>query len=326
MERFIFILFPFIWLTACTRAFATAPLLPPTPLTPTSQRSDSPTQSPTPNLPTPAPTETPTTTPIPSDTPYPAETPTPGVPTLITLLFTGQMKNPCDLATPALFSELAEYLQPADFVIGALTTSPSECPADLAETLMEAGFDGVSLCTGETCTALGEALNQTGVRVMNGVQPVVVEVQGVRFGFVTLGGDKLTEENLRAGIAFAREAADVVVVLPAWGADSDPFPDPDQLALAQGAVSAGADLIVGENAQIQAFGETAGMPVFYGLGTLFEMEGAEGLMVRVYFRGAEYLGYEIFPTFAENGAVHLADEAETTKILDDLQAVNERLP
>lgn len=163
--------------------------------------------------------------------------------------------------------------------------------------------------------------------MQEGIKPTMVEVRGVRFGYIALGGAALTEENLRAAIASAQEMADVVIALPAWGSDTDPFPDPTQLTLAQVAVDAGADLIVGSHSQIQAFGEVEGVPVFYGLGNFNGPEAAEGLMVRVYFRGTEFLGFELFPTLSEGaGTVRLADEEETAAILEALEKANEGLP
>jgi poly-gamma-glutamate capsule biosynthesis protein CapA/YwtB (metallophosphatase superfamily) len=210
------------------------------------------------------------------------------------------------------------------------------CPTD-AGVLAEAGFDAMRLradCTTEACdpkmlSEVEAAFQQNGmipIRMANEGEPGVIEVQGVRFGFVAVEGEEMDEDNLRAGIANARGVAEVVIVLPAWGAGTDPFPDPDQLALAQVAADAGADLIIGSHTQIQAFGEVEGVPVFFGLGNFTGAEAERGLMVRVYFRGGEYLGFELFPTFTDAEGVHLTGPEETAEILEGLEEINPGLP
>ncbi|NUM47701.1 MAG: CapA family protein [Anaerolineales bacterium] len=326
----------FLLLTACTRSSSTAPLSPPLLVTPIA----SPTAMPL-NTETPVPTETPTR--LPSETPSPTAVPTetPGAPPLLNFLFTGPIyPAPCNLGQ-TLFTDVLDYLQPANLTLGGLMGSPTECPDDFARVLIGAGFDILGLntepCGEENCQPdfeLQRALRENGILLVEGggnaegaAQPLMVEVQGVRVGFVGWENGALNEDALRAGIAAAREQAEVVIVLPAWGTGTDPFPDPDQLALAQVAADAGADLIVGNHPQIQAFGEVEGVPVFFGLGNFYGDEGAAGMMVRVYFRGTEFLGYELFPTLTETeGKIRLMNEAETTALFETLQQLNEQLP
>ncbi len=179
------------------------------------------------------------------------------------------------------------------------------------------------------------------------MQPVVIEIKGVRFGIISLGqleelafaGENspgiaiLNEENLRAAIAHAREISDVVIAMPHWGPEYSHHPNPSQLALARVAVDAGADLVIGNHTHyIQAFGEVNGIPFFYGLGNFVmdqtqERERQQSLIVRVYFQGTEYLGYELFPVFStRDGTLSLADPEETEAILLKLEEINRRLP
>ncbi len=117
----------------------------------------------------------------------------------------------------------------------------------------EAGFDVMSVatnhiknCAGASC---GNNYNQAffdtldnlrandilpvgaGMDLEDAMQPVVVDVHGIRFGFVSLGmvepmafaGQdspgiaELNDENLRAAIEAARQVSDVVIAMPHWG-------------------------------------------------------------------------------------------------------------
>jgi hypothetical protein len=90
------------------------------------------------------------------------------------------------------------------------------------------------------------------------MKPVVIEKNGVRFGFVSLGQLEpnvfatddtpgiavLDEENLRAAIDAAKQVSDVVIVLPHWGPEDVPNPNWSQRDLARIAIDAGADCII----------------------------------------------------------------------------------
>jgi poly-gamma-glutamate capsule biosynthesis protein CapA/YwtB (metallophosphatase superfamily) len=235
-----------------------------------------------------------------------------------------------------------------------------------ADAMALAGFDVMSVATNhiKNCgvTSCGDqAFYETldnlrrvgilpvgaGINDTEAMQPVVVTLHGVRFGIVSLGqieqnafaGENspgiavLDEANLRTAIAAAREVSNVVIVMPHWGPEYTHTPNPSQLALAQVAVDAGADLVVGNHTHyIQAFGTVEGVPVFYGLGNFVfdqtqERERQQSLILRVYFQGTEYLGFEIFPTISDkDGTLHLADQEETAEILENLQEINEELP
>ena len=280
-----------------------------------------------------------------------------------------------------LYESVSDFLKQADLTLSTLNASLSDVAPktgcvetsiltgspESADAMARAGFDVMSVasnhikdCSKTNCgdQAFIETLaNLRRVEILpvgagnnqgEAMQPLIVEVNDLRFGIVSLsqmeqdafagknspGIGVLNEENLRAAIAIAREMADVVIVMPYWGLEEyTHMPDPSQLELAQVAVDAGADLIVGNHTQyIQAFGEVNGVPVFYGLGNFVfddtqERKRQQSLILRVYFQGAKYLGFEIFPTITEkDGRVHLADEQETAKILDNLQEINEALP
>jgi poly-gamma-glutamate synthesis protein (capsule biosynthesis protein) len=178
------------------------------------------------------------------------------------------------------------------------------------------------------------------------LQPVVVEVQGVHFGFVSLGmieprafaGEdspgiaELTDDNLRAAIAVAREVSDVVIVMPHWGPEDTSEPNSYQLHFAQVAVEAGADVVVGNHTHVvQAIQQLNGIDVFYGLGNFvfdqnWDLAHQQGVILQLHFNGSIYAGYELIPTHVDgNGMVHIADAEEAEQVLRRIQAASDQL-
>jgi poly-gamma-glutamate capsule biosynthesis protein CapA/YwtB (metallophosphatase superfamily) len=279
-----------------------------------------------------------------------------------------------------IYAGVLDYLQAADLTIGTLNATLSDVAPrtgcvetfilvgspNNADAMAQAGFDVMSVATNhiKNCglTSCGDqAFLETmdnlrrvgilpvgaGMNHAEAMLPVVVDVKGVRFGFVSLGqiepnafaGEDspgiaiLNEDNLREAIRTAQTLSDVVIVIPHWGPEYSHNPNPSQQSLAQVAVDAGADLVVGNHTHyFQAFGDVSGVPVFYGLGNFVfdqtqERERQQSLILRVYFHGTEYIGFEIFPTITEkDGTLNLADPEETSEILLKLQGINEGLP
>jgi poly-gamma-glutamate synthesis protein (capsule biosynthesis protein) len=179
------------------------------------------------------------------------------------------------------------------------------------------------------------------------LQPVVVTVNGVRYGFVSLGDSKLsetvfaaeghpgiarlTEENIQAALAAARHIADVVIALPHWGSEDNRIPNWIQRQQAQMLVSAGADLVVGNHTHVvQAIQELDGVPVFYGLGNfVFDQDlrdHRQGVILLVRFLGTQYLGYELIPTHVDrDGRVHIADPEEAAEILERIEQISQAI-
>jgi len=172
------------------------------------------------------------------------------------------------------------------------------------------------------------------------LEPVVVTLQGVRFAFVSLGLVEpltfaaqstpgiavLNEENLRSAIAAARQAAEVVVVMPHMGPEDTPYPQEYQQEFARLAVEAGADLVVGNHTHVvQGLQQVDGVQVFYGLGNFvfdqdWDLAHQQGVILQVHFRGAEYAGYDLIPTHVDgDGTVRLAQGDEAAQILQRIQ-------
>jgi poly-gamma-glutamate capsule biosynthesis protein CapA/YwtB (metallophosphatase superfamily) len=278
-----------------------------------------------------------------------------------------------------LFEEVRDLILGADLAVGTLNATISDFPprtgcvptyvltggSENADALAWAGFDLMSVATNhiKNCgpSACGDRaffdtldnLRRVEIRPVGAgrnhaeaMDPVVVEVAGVRFGFVSLGqleplafaGEDspgiavLNEANLREAIAAAREAADVVIALPHWGPEDVPVPNWSQRELAQVAVEAGADLVVGNHTHVvQAIQEIDGVQVFYGLGNfVFDQTWArdhqQGVILLARFEGKRFTGYELVPTHVDGeGRVTLAGPEEAAEILERIEAASQGL-
>jgi poly-gamma-glutamate capsule biosynthesis protein CapA/YwtB (metallophosphatase superfamily) len=111
------------------------------------------------------------------------------------------------------------------------------------------GAQGISLTT--------QLLQSHGMQV-SGLGPVaVVDVRGVKFGFIGFNGvgRAIDKTALKAGIEFARQQADVVVVQFHWGKEYErqPMPDPNvptpdnPIEIGHDAIDWGADIVIGNH-------------------------------------------------------------------------------
>jgi poly-gamma-glutamate synthesis protein (capsule biosynthesis protein) len=278
-----------------------------------------------------------------------------------------------------IFDEVREIIGGADLAIGTLNATMSDYPphtgciftyvlvggSSNADALQRAGFDGMSVATNhiKNC-GIGDCgdraffdtldnLNRVGIKPIGAgmsldeaIQPVVFTVNGVRFGFVSLGqiepmtfaGEDtpgiavLNDDNLRQSIQAARQASDVVIAMPHWGPEDSPNPNEYQLHFAQVAVEAGADLVMGNHTHVvQAIQEIDSVPVFYGLGNFvfdqtWDLAHQQGVILKVTFQGTQYIGYELIPTHVDgDGTVHIAGSDEAAQILQRIQAASDQL-
>ncbi|MBW8009656.1 MAG: CapA family protein [Chloroflexi bacterium] len=278
------------------------------------------------------------------------------------------------------YQNVREIISEADIAIGTLNTTISDftehtgCVStyllvsgeENADAMARAGFDimsvatnhikdcGVNRCGDRAFFDTLDNLRRVGIlpvgageNLQAALQPVVVNVMGVRFGIVSLGMVNTTvfatedspgiavldEDNLIEAIAAARLVSDVVIAMPHWGAETNSVPTFIQIDFAQRAVEAGANLVVGNHTHVvQAIGEIDNIPIFYGLGNfifdqVWSAETSQGVILQVYFRGTEYTGYELIPTSVEgNGTVHIAEGAEAESILARIQQASEQCP
>jgi len=282
--------------------------------------------------------------------------------------------------TDYLYDEVRDVISEADLSVGTLNATISDYPPHTgcvatfvlvggsgnADALERAGFDVMSVATNhiKNCgpgncgdrafldtldnlervgiLPVGAGLNHT-----EAMQPVVVELNGVRFGIVSQGHIEplafadadtsgiavLDDENLRIAISAAREVCDVVIVMPHWGPEDTTAPGWWQMALAQVAVDAGADLVVGNHTHVvQAYEEIDGVMVFYGLGNfvfdqVWPPDHTQGVILLVTYEGSHLVDFEFIPTYFDaDGTVHIADPQLANEILARIEAVNLGLP
>lgn len=273
------------------------------------------------------------------------------------------------------YEEVRSILQSADLSVGVFNATMSHrvehtgCvwtyqlvgSPDNADALQRAGFDLMSTATNhiKDCGLMRSWCNETffdtlanlrrvgippvgaGKNLDEALQPVVLEANGVRFGFVALGDSKmdvsvfasednpgiahLDEANLQTAIVAARKISDVVIALPHWGSEDNFVPNWNQRIQAKQLAAAGADLVVGNHTHVvQAIQTVGGTPVFYGLGNFVFDQGLrdhrQGVILLVYFRGTTYGGYKLIPTHVDrDGRVHIADPEEAAEILQSIE-------
>lgn len=270
------------------------------------------------------------------------------------------------------YEEVRDIIQDADLSVGTLNATISDFPphtgcirtyvlvgsANNADALKWAGFDVMSVATNHikncgitTCgdRAFFETLENlrrvailpvgAGANHAEAMRPVVAVLNGIRFGFVSLGqiepmafaGEDtpgiavLNEENIITAVQAARQVSDVVIAMPHWGPEDVPVPNWIQRGLAQDLVDAGADIVVGNHTHVvQAIQELDGVPVFYGLGNfVFDQDlrdHQQGVMLILTFEGTRYIGYELIPTHVDqDGRVSVAGPEEAAEILKRIE-------
>jgi len=327
---------------------------------------------------------TPTVSVIPTETPTPP--PPPQITLLFTGVIVPArcVQSAIDARGDAnyIYDEVRELISGADLAVGTLNTTFSDLSTHTgcivtyvlvsdsrsAVAAGEAGFDVMSVatnhiknCSGASC---GDNYNRAfldtldnlranniipvgaGTNLAEAMKPVVVEVQGVRFSFVSLGMVEpmafagqdtpgiapLSEDNLRAAIAAARQVSDVVIAMPHWGPEDSSDPNSYQLHFAPVAVEAGADVVVGNHTHVvQAIQQLNGIDIFYGLGNFvfdqtWDLAHQQGVMLLLHFSGKEYTGYELIPTHVDgDGTVHIAGPDEAATILQRIEDASEKL-
>ena len=334
------------------------------------------------------PTETPA--PTATNTPIPSVTPTPPITTILFTgaIVPGRcVQAAIDAQDNAdfLYDDVRELISSADIAVGTLNAALTDfspytgCVKTFvlvgspnnADALANAGFDVMSVATNHikncnlsTCgdQAFWDTMDNlervgivpvgAGNNLQEAMQPIVIEKNGIRFGFVSLGevesrafADENTpgiaplpadfveaEANLRSAIAAARAISDVVIAMPHWGSDYSAMPNYRQLFFDQVAIEAGADLVLGNHPHvIQGMREIEGIPVFYSLGSFvfdqdWSLETQQGIVVVVTFEGTELRDYQVIPVHIEGtGHVQIAESPEAEEILERFQSLSEKI-
>ena len=279
------------------------------------------------------------------------------------------------------YEEVKAIIQQADLAIGTFNAAMTDRSAHTgciptyqlisspqnADAAARAGFDAMSVATNhiKDCGLMKSWCNETffdtldnlhrvgiltvgaGKNQEDALQPLVITVNGVRFGIVSLGDSKqdlslfatpdwpgvayLNDENIKTAVALARQSADVVIVMPHWGSEDIFVPNWNQQQQARSLVAAGADLVVGNHTHVvQAIQEMDGVNVFYGLGNFVFDQGLrdhrQSVILLARFQGTQFLGYELVPVYHDqDGRVHLAGEKEAAQILQNIEDASVQL-
>ena len=236
-----------------------------------------------------------------------------------------------------------------------------------ADALAGAGFDLVSLANNHTldCGRSGlletvDHLRARGLRWVGAGQtpeaaeaPVVLTVKGIKIAFVAFtdveplagprrdiwdGVARASASALRRAVAAAREGADAVVVSLHWGVEYASRPSARQRELAQAAVEAGADLVLGHHTHtlqgLEAFasGRKRRALVAYSLGNfVFDSPPSlgrrvvESVVLRCRFGKDGLLSAEVRPVVLDKYLPRLASPAEGRDILSRLTDLSAEL-
>lgn len=169
----------------------------------------------------------------------------------------------------------------------------------------------------------------------------VIEHNGVRFALLAYddiapyyhatatapGAAPLDAATIAQDIEWARaSSADVVVVLPHWGVEYTSVPTERQRAFARAAITAGADLIVGNHPHwVQGHEEIDGVFVAYALGNFvfdqdWSLETQQGALLEVTFTGTRMTGARYIPIHVyDRFQPRLAEDAEAAAIIKRIE-------
>jgi len=285
----------------------------------------------------------------------------------------GEALRAADITIGSLDGALSDYSPPSP----CPETMNLVGPARTVEGLQYAGFDVLTVaanhakdcglqgwnCSDQTFRDTLANLRGAGIQPAGGgdnlaaaLQPVILERQGVRFAFLGLtevgpntfaaadrpGTAPLSDQSLPAvlaAIGAARQAAEVVVVLPHWGVEYAEAPSANQRRWAGDMVAAGATLVIGNHPHVvQAVEEfpqgghaAPRAVVAYALGNFVFDQGPwrnrQGVLFEATFTGPALTSWQLRP-------IHIVslyepiwpDAAESESILSRVAAASAALP
>src|SRR5690242_1963254 len=191
-------------------------------------------------------------------------------------------------------------------------------------------------------TLTEQLLEKNGMQV-SGLGPVaVVDVRGIKFGFIGFNGvgRAIDKVALKAGIQAARQQADIVVVQFHWGKEYErqPLPDPgvptpdDPVVIGHDAIDWGADIVIGNHPHwYQGIEIYRGKLISYAHGNfvfdqMWSEETREGVIGTYTFYGTQLVsatwkayriydyGQPVFMNAKDNGTVLQTMEAASDQL------------
>ena len=184
-------------------------------------------------------------------------------------------------------------------------------------------------------------LEATGIAFADRDTPAVLEVRGLRFGFLAFNGvgEAIDRPAVLAQVQALRPQVDVLTVAFHWGREYVSLPqsspgiaDDDPVEVAHLAVDAGADLIIGNHPhQVQAVEMYKGKFIAYAHGNfifdqMWSDETRMGVIGRYTFYDEVLVGVEFIPVRIENYAQPVPMQgAEAQAVLEGMRAASEEL-
>jgi poly-gamma-glutamate capsule biosynthesis protein CapA/YwtB (metallophosphatase superfamily) len=184
-------------------------------------------------------------------------------------------------------------------------------------------------------------LEAAGLRSADRDTPAIVDVRGLKFGFLAYNGVEhtLPRDEMIAQIKALRPKVDVLAVAVHWGAEYvsipqavPPIADDNPVEIAHLAVDAGADLIIGNHPHwVQAVEVYKGKFIAYAHGNfifdqMWSYETRVGVIGKYTFYDETLVGVEYIPTLIQDYAQPVPLEgAERQAVLDGMKAASEEL-
>jgi poly-gamma-glutamate synthesis protein (capsule biosynthesis protein) len=184
-------------------------------------------------------------------------------------------------------------------------------------------------------------LEGAGLRWADRDTPAIVDIRGVKFGFLAYNGVEhtLPREVMLAEIKNLRPKVDVLAVAVHWGAEYvslptavPPVADDNPVDIAHLAIDAGADLLIGNHPHwVQAVEVYKGKFIAYAHGNyifdqMWSYETRVGVIGKYTFYDDTLVGVEFTPTLIQNYAQPVPLEGpERQAVLDGMKAASEEL-
>lgn len=184
-------------------------------------------------------------------------------------------------------------------------------------------------------------LEEAGLRWASSEAPGVVEIRGLRFGFLAFNGvgGPIDRDAMARAIADLRSQVDVLAVAAHWGAEYVSLPqaapgiaDDDPVAVAHLAVESGADIVLGNHPHwVQAVELYRGKLIIYAHGNfifdqMWSYETRVGVIGKYSFYDSSLVGVEFTPVIIEDWAQPVPLEGqEAQTVLDRMRAASEEL-
>lgn len=197
------------------------------------------------------------------------------------------------------FEKIKEVINSADISIGNLEGPVVEnCPVvrtgfkfcgrpENIQGLSYAGFDGMSLANNhinnyglEGITQTTKTLQENNIDYFYEDKSWTTEIKGTKIAFLGFDDtvEKVQSSKLKMQSSEIKKTVDILVVDFHWGEEYQSEPNARQRELAESAIDAGADIIIGHHPHvIQPLEYYQGKPIFYSLGNfVFDQMWSEG--------------------------------------------------